>query len=213
MSEQPGRDEIFAATTAERRRVADLIDGLDETEARTPSLCAGWEVKTVVAHLISTLVDGPGTFVRLAVRHRSLDGAIDELARRRSHLSTTALAEGLRQHADRRISPPLVGPLDPLADVLVHAGDIRIPLGLPFQPDPHQVGLALDFLAGGRAFGLVPRRRLKGLRLRGTDIDRTWGTGTEVRGPVAALMLTVAGRRALLDQLEGPGAALLRSRV
>ncbi|MFZ0225799.1 MAG: maleylpyruvate isomerase N-terminal domain-containing protein, partial [Mycobacterium sp.] len=40
------RDQIFAATAQERRRIADLIDDLDEAQLATPSLCAGWDVKT-----------------------------------------------------------------------------------------------------------------------------------------------------------------------
>ena len=46
-------DQIFAATAQERRRIADLIDSLDEVQLATPSLCAGWDVKTVGAHLMS----------------------------------------------------------------------------------------------------------------------------------------------------------------
>jgi hypothetical protein len=52
---------------------------------------------------------------------------------------------GLRGNADYPLSPPLFGSLDPLADILVHGGDIRIPLNLPFEPEPELVGLAMDF--------------------------------------------------------------------
>ena len=73
--------------------------------------------------------------------------------------------------------------------------------------------LALDFLAGPWPFGFVPLGRLRGLSLHANDIDRTWRTGSEVIGPTAALMMTVAGRTALLDQLGGSGLTLLRSRI
>jgi uncharacterized protein (TIGR03083 family) len=52
------RDQIHAATAQERRRIADLIDDLDEAQLATPSLCAGWDVKTVAAHLVSFLAEG-----------------------------------------------------------------------------------------------------------------------------------------------------------
>ena len=46
-------DQIFAATAQERSpHLADLVDDLDETQLATPSLCAGWDVKTVGAHLV-----------------------------------------------------------------------------------------------------------------------------------------------------------------
>ena len=50
-------DQIFAAVAAERRKIADLIDTLDEDALATPSLCAGWDVKTVAAHLVSVFAD------------------------------------------------------------------------------------------------------------------------------------------------------------
>src|SRR5215217_5574789 len=79
----------------------------------------------------------------------------------------------LRPHIkETRPSPPLFGPLDPLADVLVHGGDMRIPLGLPLDPDPQLAALALDFLTGPWPFGFVPLGRLRGIALRGNDIGR-----------------------------------------
>lgn len=37
--------------TAERRRVADLLAGLDDEQWAAPSLCDGWTVREVGAHL------------------------------------------------------------------------------------------------------------------------------------------------------------------
>jgi uncharacterized protein (TIGR03083 family) len=207
------REFVFAAVADERRQLATLLDGLTAAQLATPSLCAGWDVKTVAAHVISTVTDGTPAFLRLALRRRSMARAIDELARRGAQLPAAEVAASLRQCADRRISPPLFGPLDPLADVLVHSGDIRIPLGLPFAPDPQLAALAMDFLTGPWPFGFVPLGRLRGISLRANDIYRAWGRGAEVRGPVAALMMAVSGRTALLHLLDGPGLAPLRQRV
>jgi uncharacterized protein (TIGR03083 family) len=207
------REFVFAAVADERRQLATLLDGLTAAQLATPSLCAGWDVKTVAAHVISTVTDGTSAFLRLALRRRSMARAIDELARRGAQLPAAEVAASLRQCADRRISPPLFGPLDPLADVLVHSGDIRIPLGLPFAPDPQLAALAMDFLTGPWPFGFVPLGRLRGISLRANDIYRAWGRGAEVRGPVAALMMAVSGRTALLHLLDGPGLAPLRQRV
>jgi len=41
------RERVLAATAQERRRIADLIDSLDEAQLATPSLCAGWDVAQV----------------------------------------------------------------------------------------------------------------------------------------------------------------------
>jgi uncharacterized protein (TIGR03083 family) len=207
------RELVFAAVSEERRRIADIVARLDDTQLATPTLCAGWDVKTVAAHVVSTVEDGLWVFLRQAARRGSLASAIDELARRRARLPTTEIIHQLRQCAERRVSPPLFGPLDPLADVLVHRGDISIPLGLHFAPSPRLAALALDFLAGRWPIGFVPWTRLRGISLRSTDISRRWRTGVEVSGPAAALMMAVAGRTAQLDLLEGPGLPLLRNRL
>jgi hypothetical protein len=108
------------------------------------------------------------------------------------------------------LSPPVSGPVSGLADVLVHGGDIRIPLGLTFAPAPDLASLALDFLTGFRAMAFVSFGLLRGIRLRADDIGRSWGKGAELHGPAAALMMAVCGRGALLDQLDGPGLSILR---
>jgi uncharacterized protein (TIGR03083 family) len=206
-------ERIFAAVAQERRRMAALVDGLNEAELATPSLCGGWDVKTVAAHLVSVFADGFWVFMGTAVRRGSMNRAIDRLARRRAERPTAEIVATLNTCADFPLSPPLFGPLDPLADILVHGGDVRIPLGLPFDPDPELAALALDFLTGPWPFGFVRLGLLRGISLRATDIDRSWGRGREIRGPAAALMMSVSGRLALLDDLHGPGVGLLSDRL
>jgi uncharacterized protein (TIGR03083 family) len=207
------REFVFAAVADERRQIASLIDSLDDAQLASPSLCRGWDVKTVAAHLVSVVADSSWAFQRTALRRGGVHRAIDELARRRVELPAAEIAATLRLNADHELSPPITGPRSGLADVLVHGGDIRIPLGLPFAPDHQRVGLALDFLTGPLPLGFVPRRRLRGISLYAMDIDRTWGTGAEVRGRVADLMMAACGRVQTLDTLDGPGSALLRHRL
>lgn len=207
------REQVFAAVAVERRRIADLLDTLDEDALATPSLCAGWDVKTVAAHLVSVFADSFWTFQRAAIRYGGFNRAIDELARRRARTPTADIAKTLRQRADHRLNPPVTGPLSGLADVLVHGGDIQIPLGLPFRPGDEQVGWALDFLTGPRPLGFVPRGRLRRIALHSTDIGKSWGTGAEIHGQAALLMMAVTGRVDILEMLEGPGVAVLRQRL
>jgi uncharacterized protein (TIGR03083 family) len=207
------REQIFAAVAAERRRIADLLDSLDDDALATPSLCSGWDVKTVAAHLVSVFADSFWTFQRAAIRYGGLNRAIDELARRRACTPAADIARTLRQRADHRLNPPVTGPLSGLTDVLVHGGDIRIPLELPFRPDDEQVGWALNFLTGPRPLGFVPRGRLRGIALHSTDIGRTWGTGVKIHGPAALLMMAATGRVGVLGLLDGPGVAVLGKRL
>jgi len=210
------RDQIYAAIAQERRRIADLIDSLDEAQLATESLCAGWDVKTVAAHLVSALADGtvkPILF-RLSRPRSSLDRVNDEWARRRAPMPAAEIAASLRDLADHQYLYPLPQAASArLAEVLSHSGDIRIPLGLPFEPDPQLTATALDFLTGPVSLPFVPWGRLRGLRLHATDIDRAWGKGQEIRGKAAELMMVAVGRTATLDALDGAGLPLLRQRI
>ena len=100
-----------------------------------------------------------------------------------------------------------------LTDVLVHGADMRIPLGLPHQPDPQRVARVLDFLTSRTQFGFFPHRRLRGIALRDEDTGRTWGEGRVITGPGVALMLAVCGRTVAIDGLSGPGTPVLVSRL
>jgi uncharacterized protein (TIGR03083 family) len=204
---------VFAAVADQRRQFASLIDDLDEAQLATPSLCQGWDVTTVAAHVVSTVLDGLPGFLRMAVRRGSLSRGIDDLARRRAQAPIAEIVAALREHADRPISSPVFGPRGPLADILVHTGDVRIPLGLPFEPDLQHTESAMDFLTGGWPIGFIPLSRLRGIRLSATDVSRSWRDGADVIGPVAALMMAACGRTAALDALTGPGSTLLGRRL
>jgi uncharacterized protein (TIGR03083 family) len=128
------REFVFAAVADERHGIADLLEGLNAAQWTTPSPCRGWDVKTVAAHAVSTVTDGTAAFLRLALRRGSMARAIDELACRRAQLPAAEIVASLRQCPDRPLSPPLFGPLDPLADILVHSGDIRFHSGCRSSP-------------------------------------------------------------------------------
>jgi hypothetical protein len=89
------------------------------------------------------------------------DRAIDGLARRRAESPASKIAANLRRLAEHRYwSPPPRGDRGPLGDVLIHSGDMRIPLGLPFEPEPQLAAEALDRLTLSTPTGLIPVRRL-----------------------------------------------------
>ena len=207
------RQFVFAAVAHQRHQFASLINDLDDAQLATSSLCQGWDVKTVAAHVVSTVLDGMPGFLRMAMRCGGLSRGIDELARRRAQAPTADIVAALRENADRPITSPVFGTLVPLADILVHSGDVRIALGLPFEPDLRQAALAMDFLTGRWPIAFVPLGRLRGIRLSANDVSRSWREGAEVTGPVAALMMSVCGRTASLDALAGPGSTVLRRRL
>ena len=207
--------DVFAAAAVRRRAVADLLEGLTDEQLATPSLCAGWDVGTVGAHLADAAAPGAlGEFLKDLVRAGGrLHRANDEAARRAGRRPVAQTVALLRERAGSRLTPPVTGPRAPLTELLVHEGDMRIPLGLPHHPEHQAVRVGLEFVTSGRPIGFVPRGRLRGLRLVGTDPDWSWGHGPEVHGRGIDLLMAACGRAAVLPSLEGPGRQVFADRL
>lgn len=195
-----------------RRRLADFFDRLDDTQLSTRSLCGEWTVREVLGHLAMPLVPGSG-LLREVVRARgSLDRASVAVARRLAQRPVGELTSALRERADVHRPAPGVGPLGQLADGCLHLRDCARPLGLDDDADLDDWRVLLERLPTGMP-GLVPRRRADGLRLVADDQGWTWGSGAEVAGPSEALAMALGGRAVALDDLRGPGVAVLASRL
>jgi uncharacterized protein (TIGR03083 family) len=206
------RVEMLDDVAAERLALADELEGLTDEQWATPSLCAGWTVRDVAAHLtLSTRTTVP-RFVWATLKARGdVDRAFADEARERAGRFTTAeLITQLREMArvDRRLR--LSGPLDPLNDLLVHRQDIAVPLGRTVDPPVERVAPCLPFIWAAPFVGAA--KRFAGLRLVATDSGWTEGEGPELRGPASGLLLALNGRPAGLERLEGPGLELAQTR-
>ena len=207
------RPAVDAAVSAERHRLADSVADLTAEQWATPSLCAAWTVRDVVAHLtVTTRVTVP-RLLRGAVRARgSFDRLAIDLAAERAVAHTPAeLVAQLRESAASTRRMPGSSPMDPLMDLVVHAQDVARPLGRRHVSPPDVVAACLAYVATNRFMG--GPRRLAGVQLVSTDTGWTHGDGAELGGPDIDLLLATAGRRAGLDGLEGPGAEVLAARL
>jgi len=207
--------DTFALITGERLRLADALDQLGPDDWEAPSLCRGWTVHVVAAHLNAPWsVSLPSMGLAIA-RSFSIDRGFDRVARDlAARLDPAACIAGLRAHADSRFTPPGAGPEAPLTDLLVHGGDILRPLGRAVDSAAASRATALRWLASGRANGFVPRGRVVGLALEATDVECAAGSGPEsVRGPALALSGALCGRSAWLEDLSGDGSTTLSSRL
>ena len=204
---------IAAAVSRERLALADLVAGLDDDRWATPSLCAAWTVRDVVAHLTVTtrltVAKVAGAAVRARFSFDRMELALT--AERATRFTTDELVQQLRESAssDRRF--PGSTPMDPLMDLVVHAQDVTRPLGLAYSSPTDVVAASLAYVATNRFMG--GPRRLDGLRVVSTTTGWTTGDGPEVRGPDVDLLLAVTGRRDGLAGLEGPGLERLASRL
>ena len=206
--------DVWDEIAAGRREMADYLETLDDKAWDTPSLCRGWNVRDVAGHLVMPLTTSVPKIVMRTIGSLSFDKANDKMAREIGARSTPKeIAAILRREAENKFKPPSGTPEMPLADLVIHSGDIRRPLNAPSQMPGNRAETVLNFLAHGRTRAFVEKNRLAGLRFEATDID--WNSGTDgklVRGPAEALIMAMSGRDAALDDLEGDGVEVLRSR-
>lgn len=205
---------VVEISARHRRAFADLVSSLDAAQRAAPSLCAGWDVRTVAGHLVSALTTTIPSFLVQVLRARgNLDRAVDRAARREATRPVEELVAVLRERADSSFAPPGIGARGPMTDAIVHTGDVAVPLGLPFDPDPADVRVALDFVVGTVPLAFTTRRRVAGLRFVADDAGFDAGQGAQVRGRAIDVLLAVCGRPAVLGRLTGDGVATLAGRL
>ncbi len=206
---------VHQLTSANRLLVAEVLEGLEESRWDEATLCRGWTVRHVAAHLLQPFLVGFARFFVVSLRFRGdTDRTVDHLTRRLAGLDPAEIVALLRAHAHERVSPPRVGPWGPFAETCIHLRDIARPLGLGVDVGPEQWLLLLDYLTSARAApALVPRGRLDGLELTVAGARWSRGAGASVSGAPEPLAMAVTGRATALDELHGPGVELLTGRL
>ncbi|MCK8681712.1 maleylpyruvate isomerase family mycothiol-dependent enzyme [Streptomyces lichenis] len=203
------KDDVWPMVHAERAALIADLARLDAEQWRTPSLCAGWTVHDVAAHLVDTARTTRLGFVAGLVRARfDFDRLNSQGVERRRGASPQETLERLRRAAPRRSGPP--APLDTrLVEEVVHGEDIRRPLGLARRYPPEAVVRSLRLQARTPASFGGAKELTARVRLTATDTELSIGRGPEVTGPALSLLLAVSRRRPPLDELHGPGAPAL----
>ncbi len=195
---------------AERTDLAEFLATLTPQQWETPSLCSGWTVKDVVAHMISYEELGTmGLLTRFAKGRivRANEVGVEEFA----SLTPQQLIEFLRNHLTPKGLTAGFGGMIALVDGTIHHQDIRRTLGRPRTVPADRLDRVLGLVPGNPRLGAA--RRIRGLRLHATDIDWTHGRGPEVTGTGEALLMAMAGRPAAVADLDGPGRATLAQRL
>jgi uncharacterized protein (TIGR03083 family) len=197
----------------ERQALLELLETLTPEQWDTPSLCAEWRVRDVVAHMVSetqmTVAQVGWGSMTSGFR---INRYIAKDARQRGAAPVAKLLEDFRGVVPSRTHLPGLSSLSMLEDIVIHQLDIRGPLERHRAiPNTRMTAVAAD-LSTNRFF--PGPKLLQGIRATGTDANWSAGDGgLDVAGPIEALVLTLAGRVASLDQLQGDGAATLRMRV
>ena len=207
-------NDVFALIAVERRELADVLTGLSDEQWSHATLCSGWRVREVAAHLVMPFaVSLPKLLIKMVANGFNFDKVADKWAKTEQR-SNAELAKSLRDNVDNRFKPPGFGPEAPLTDVVVHGQDIRRPLGIAHVIAPDSAKVVLDLLVTKKATkGFVKKGLIDGLRFESTDSGWSHGSGPTVSGTAEALILTLSGRTAALAELSGDGAAQMMTRL
>jgi uncharacterized protein (TIGR03083 family) len=203
--------DIWTTIAAERGALADDLANLTPAQWDTPSLCGGWTVRDIVAHMSTTASMTPPKFLLgMAKAGFNFDRfANGQIAKHRGPDPAATLSE-FRSLRDSTSAPP--GPKTSwLGEVLVHGEDARRPLGIRHTYPPDAVRQVVDFYKGSNAI-IGSKRRIAGLALKATDDQWQHGQGEAVEGPLLSLLLAMTGRGGACDDLAGPGVQTLRNR-
>jgi len=201
--------DVWPMVHEERAALIADLEGVDEASWEAQSLCDGWTVHDVVAHLVDTALTTRLGFVAGLARARfDFDRQNARGVQRHRGARPQGTLQRLREVASLTSTPP--APLDSrLVEAVVHGEDIRRPLGLtrayPQTAVVRSIRLQARTPAGlGGAKELVRR-----VRITAADADVSIGDGPEVSGPALSLLLAITGRSVALSDLDGPGVVAL----
>lgn len=194
MTSPTDTDRLWDTIHRERGRLLALLRSLDPADWDRPSLCAGWRVRDVAAHAVSSSDYSVVDMVTGVIRARGdFNRLMDLLAREQGSRPVEQIMARYERQASSRRRPPGTKPRDPLVDVLVHSQDIAVPLGRrhPMPAEPAREAAAFVW---ARGFPYHAQRQHAGTRFEATDVEFGVGAGETVRAPIADILLTMTGR-------------------
>ncbi len=181
---------------AQRRHLAAQLSLLAPADWERATLCDGWTVRHVVAHLIMPFrYSKPRMLVGIVRARGDFNRFADRAARRDAALPATELVAHLRDNADHQWRPPGAGFEGPLTDLVVHSLDITRPLGLSADIDPAALAIVVEHLVTPRSLEFF-HLDLDGLALR----VRPTSSGVTALGEKSWALLRTSS-------LRSPGAA------
>src|SRR5579863_7315378 len=165
------------AVAAEFLALADLLGAASDAEWDTPSLCEGWRVREVIAHLTMAVRYSEEEFMSELKRcDFDFTRLSNEVAGRDAQLPVVVLVSGLRADTMHHWTPPGGGFHGALNHVVIHGLDVTVPLGVPRRSPDGTIRIVLDDLTqgGGHAhFGI----EIQGRSLHANDLDWSYGSG------------------------------------
>jgi uncharacterized protein (TIGR03083 family) len=187
-------DDLQAMVAAEYLALGDLLEALPASRWDTPSLCEGWRIREVVAHLTMPVRYGEAEFMaELKECDFDFGRLSNRIAERDGALPTSKLVADVFSDVLQSWQPPGGGAMGALNHVVIHSLDITEPLGVQRRSPDSTIRVLLDAMADGGAehFGVD----ISGVTLTATDLKWSAGSGPERSGTAEDLVLYMAGRK------------------
>ena len=196
---------------AERAALAGDLADLTDQQWATSSLCTGFTVRQVLAHLTAGASLNPVRWLAGVIRCRfDFDKQVAMRLTEQLGASPTETLARFRCVVTKTVKPPLPTTAV-LGETIVHGEDIRRPLGI-HRDYPISTLTQLASYYQGTDLPVLTKRRIAGLRLQASDGPFATGSGPLVSGSTLALIMAMAGRVTYCDELDGDGAATIRAR-
>lgn len=195
--------DLQPAVAAEFLALAELLEPATGAQWDTPSLCAGWRVREVIAHM-TMAARYPEEEFMAELRRCGFDfGRLsNEIASRDAGLPASQLVANLRSEVMQHWAPPGGGYHGALNHVVIHGLDVTVPLGVPRRSPDDTIRIVLDDLTKGGVhehFGTS----IQGRSLQATDLDWSYGSDSVLRGTAEDLALVLCGRTIPAGRIEG----------
>ncbi|MCU1683221.1 MAG: hypothetical protein JWQ81_3960 [Amycolatopsis sp.] len=196
--------DIQQQIAGERRDLAEILGALPSRSWDAPSLCEGWRVREVVAHMTMPFrYSMPRFLFELAKARGNFTRMSDRCARRDAASQTAAeLADTLSANENHPWKPPGGGFEGALTHDVIHGLDITVALGLDRRVPEDRLRVVLSGLTtsqGLKHFGTD----LSGIELRADDVEWTFGSGAPLTGAAQDLALVLSGRKLPPGRLHG----------
>jgi uncharacterized protein (TIGR03083 family) len=195
--------DLQPVVAAEFLALGGLLESATEAQWDTPSLCAGWRVREVIAHMTMAARYSEEEFMAELSRCDFDFGRLsNQIAARDAELPAGELVASLRAEVMQHWTPPGGGWHGALNHVVIHGLDVTVPLGVPRRSPDATIRVVLDDLTAG---GVQARfgTSIEGRSLQASDLDWSYGSGPVLRGPAEYLALVLCGRAIPEGRLEG----------
>jgi uncharacterized protein (TIGR03083 family) len=194
---------------AERSALLKDLEQVPLERWSTASLCPGWDVHDLLAHLVDDANTTRLGFVRHLAAARFDFDRCNAAGVERERAATPSLTLARFAAAMHRTTSAPAPAATRLVEVFVHGEDIRRPLGLSRDYPASEVIAALRYQLATSVKRGGGKERALGLKLVPTDGDSPLGDGEEVRGSAIALLMAVSGRPTRDGEISGPGSLRL----